>query len=70
MADPEWEDVTDEVIFGLPDADYLPLSRCVCDRQFGYWDFIINDDKSYPRLCDCGRELYFEQNIHVYARKS
>lgn len=59
-------DVTDQTRFGLSDDEFLPITRCVCGKQFDYWDFMI--DMSAPTPCpSCGRELIFEVKIVVYV---
>jgi len=61
------KDVTGKVNFSFPDDESLPITKCVCGRTFGLWNFIINMDKESPVECpECGRKLYFESEIRVY----
>jgi len=39
------KDVTGKVNFSFPDDESLPITKCVCGRTFGLWNFIINMDK-------------------------
>jgi len=62
------KDVTDQVEFGLADGDSLPLTKCVCGKEYDNWDFIIHTYSDHNCTCDCGRKLYFKINITVYER--
>ena len=60
-------DITDKVRFGLNDAEFLPIKRCVCGKTFGHWDFFIDSDPKYPTECpECGRKMWFALTIRVY----
>ena len=53
-------DITKDVVFGIADEEFLPIERCKCGQEFGYWDFFIDDDKKNPTHCPaCGRALVF-----------
>lgn len=53
-------------LFGRPDDESLPLTRCACGVVYAEWTMILHlyadDPKQMP--C-CGRNLYFTQRIEV-----
>ncbi len=60
-------DVTDKVSFGEVDAEFLPLTKCVCNKEFQLWDLVLsiyNDDLS--KCSSCGRKFYFTNKVTVY----
>lgn len=63
-------DVTKEVDFGNSDDEALPITKCVCGKEFTTWDFHISIYESDPTPCpECGRKFYFSNSIHVYEVK-
>jgi len=61
------KDVTALVEFGLNDDEYLPLYKCVCGKEFNYWDHVISIYPEYSKECEfCHRKLYFGLTIRVY----
>lgn len=59
--------VTDMVMFGDDDGDWLPISKCICGCAFNYWDFVISTGRSDSNKCpNCGAKLYFTIKINVY----
>lgn len=60
-------DVTGLVKFGNNDDECLPLTRCICGQEFGYWEHIINIYRDMAPPCpNCGRKLYFSFSIRVF----
>lgn len=60
-------DVTNKVDFQNNDDDSLPLTKCVCGKEFHVWDFIISIYGDMARECpNCRRKLYFKNSITVY----
>ena len=61
-------DVTDQVgIEGLPDEELLSVTRCICGKEFGIWEFFISIYPNDPYRCPaCGRAFYFANRIGVY----
>jgi DNA-directed RNA polymerase subunit RPC12/RpoP len=63
-------DVTESVNFGSNDEEILPLTRCVCGKEFDYWGFVLNIYPTNPAQCpSCKRKLFFAVNIAVYEIK-
>lgn len=61
-------DITDSVDFDLNDDEYLSLRKCVCGKQFDYWEFSISIYRDSAKECpSCGRRLYFLPRIAVYC---
>lgn len=60
------KDITMQVSFGDNDGETLPLYRCVCGKEFKPWNAILGIYREYPFKCDCGRELFFKNEITVY----
>jgi len=61
------KDITNKVSFGSNDDECLPLTKCVCGREFGLWNFILGIERDYPHQCpNCKRKMYFTINIKVY----
>ena len=59
--------ITDKVRFGLNDAEFLPIERCICGKTFGHWDFFIDSDPKHPTACPaCGRKMWFSVGITVW----
>lgn len=60
-------DVTSKVDFQNNDDESLPLTQCVCGQKFKPWDFIIHIYEDDPKICpNCGRKLFFRNQIHVF----
>jgi len=60
------KDITSEVEFGHKSKS-LSLTKCVCGKEFYFWNFILSEGSDYPSECpECGRKMYFEVNIKVY----
>ena len=61
------KDVTGLVDYENNDDESLPITKCVCGRQFTPWDFIISIYRDHPDRCiECGAKLYFQLGIRVY----
>lgn len=63
------KNVTDRVKFGLNDEESLPLTKCVCGKEFESWDFVIgmDEDTQYCSVCpSCGAKLFFRTVATVY----
>ena len=60
------KDVTNECIYGEVDDELLPLRKCVCGREFKFWDAILSIDRNHLFECECGRMLYFSNKIIIY----
>lgn len=60
-------DVTEFVDFNSPDDECLPVTRCLCGKEFPIWDFVIS---IYPDMADgcsnCGKKLYFRNSVRVF----
>lgn len=62
-------DITEQVRFGNPDDELLPLTQCACGEKYEPWQFNINIYKDDDRHCDrCGRQMYFTNNIRVFQK--
>jgi hypothetical protein len=60
-------DVTDKVNFENNDDECLPLTKCVCGKEFNAWGFIISIyDNSAEECPNCHRKFYFRNNINIY----
>ncbi len=67
MLKPISRDVTHLVSFSDNDGEDLPLTRCVCGKEFESWDFILSIYPDTAKECPaCGRKLYFDYSITVY----
>lgn len=63
-------DVTKEVETGDPDGEMLPIRKCICGKQFGYWEQVICTDALDPWECpECHRKFFFLNNVSVYEVK-
>ena len=61
------EDVTDKVTFDNNDSECLPLTMCVCGKEWESWNFVLGADKDRPTECSvCKRQLFFGITIKVY----
>lgn len=61
------KDITEQVEFGGIDEESLSLNRCVCGKEFDYWECILSNYNDMPTKCpQCGREMYFGVTIKVY----
>jgi len=60
------KDITDQVEFGDPDGESLPLTQCACGRKFYPWDFVLTCYPDMAHECNCGRKLYFRNEVTVY----
>ena len=62
-------DVTDQVKFGNPMDESLPITQCVCGKQWDYYHFQAYDDgydEGGDRCNCCGRRFIFRSAIRVY----
>lgn len=60
-------DVTDKVIIGNPDDEFLPLGKCVCGAEFCVWQVSISIYPDSANECPaCGRKFFFKNSITVY----
>jgi predicted SprT family Zn-dependent metalloprotease len=60
-------DVTDLVSFGNNDDEVLPLTKCVCGKEFESWRKIISIYREHAGECsNCHRKLYFKNRIRIY----
>lgn len=59
------KDITNECEYGSVDGENMPLLKCTCGRKFENWDFILSIYSDAPNKCDCGRRLYFKQDIKI-----
>ena len=65
----DMKDVTNDIEFELSniDGEFLPMTKCICGAEFGYWDFTISIYKDYAKACPkCGRKFIFKNTIKVY----
>jgi len=65
----EYMDVTASVDFENNDDECLPLTRCVCGKNFRAWDFIVSiygDPELVNRCPRCGRGYIFTNEIRIY----
>jgi hypothetical protein len=61
------KDVTNLVEFGNIDDENLPLTKCVCDTEFGLWDHQLGVYQDHPTQCpECARALYFSFELRVW----
>ena len=63
-------DVTDQVDFGWPDDECLPMKKCGCGATWALWEWdglLLSIYKDDPRECpECGRKFYWESHIKVF----
>ncbi|MEE9356490.1 MAG: hypothetical protein V3U75_12945 [Methylococcaceae bacterium] len=60
-------DITTSVSFGNNDDEHLPITKCICGKEFGLWDLSISIYEDEPTPCPgCGRKLIFANEIKVY----
>lgn len=62
-------DVTELIDFASSniDSELLPIRRCVCGEEFGYWEFVISIYRDSSYSCPaCDRKFYFISNIHIF----
>ncbi len=60
-------DVTEKFDWDNPDDEFLPIRRCVCGAEFGYWEFSISIYDDTPKSCEkCGRKFYFRNAIRIF----
>ena len=65
------KDITNDVEFELNDDDCLPLTKCVCGKTFGFWNFVLGMDGEDCSKCpECKREMYFLIKIMVFEKES
>jgi len=61
------KDVTGQVEYGNIDYECLPITHCICGKQFNEWEFIISVYRGDAYECDnCHRKLYFKNSITVF----
>lgn len=66
-------DITDKVKFENPDDESLPLTRCVCGKEFQPWGFILGVEKEegWMHQCpNCKRFLFWELHVKVFEYTS
>ncbi len=58
-------DVTDQVVFGGPDEELLPLEQCVCGKAFAGWDNCLRmeNDEDIHICPHCGAKLYWRIRV-------
>ena len=61
-------DVTTQVEVGEVDAEALPMTKCICGKEFVLWGGpILSIYKDTPTECpDCGRKFYFAHQITIW----
>jgi hypothetical protein len=60
-------DVTDRVETGEPDAEWVPLRRCICGFEPDYWAVVLSQNAEHPTPCPaCGRRYYVAIQVRVY----
>ena len=60
-------DVTELISFSNPDDECLPITKCLCGKEFEPWKFIISIYRNTAYGCEyCGAKLYFGQSIKIY----
>ena len=59
------KDITNECEYGSVYGESLPLLSCACGKRFESWDFILSIYPDMPKECDCGRKLYYKQDIKI-----
>ena len=65
--DKKIKDVTSQMDFDNPDDELLPITRCICGKEYGYWEFSISVYQENPYECDeCSRKFYFRNSITIY----
>lgn len=63
------KDITDKVDFGRNDDEHLPITKCVCGKEFGHWEFVISMGSDCFSPCpNCGRKMYFTLDIKIYEK--
>ena len=51
------KDVTKQVDFGNPDDEFLPLTKCICRKEYEMWENSISIYRDSADKCDsCGRK--------------
>jgi len=64
------KDITNEVEFNLNDDELLPLTKCVCGKEFMPWSFVLGVYEDSPTPCpECKRKMYFRIEIRVYEKE-
>ena len=65
-------DVTKQVRFGWADTESLPITRCICGKEFTEWPETIPYQESDGMEQDtwecpnCARQLIWSQRVTVY----
>lgn len=63
--------MTENLVVGKPligsvDGEHGYLSRCVCGKEYGYWEVVLKIYPDMPTEMDCcGRSLYFKIETEV-----
>ena len=61
------EDVTDQVEFGWNDDEFLPITRCICGKQYKLWELSLSIYKHITKTMPCcGAKLYFSLSTKVH----
>lgn len=53
------------------DGELLPITKCLCGAEFGYWEFILGVYEDTAKSCPkCGIKFYFEHaGVRIYTVK-
>lgn len=52
------------------DGELLSISKCVCGKEFDYWEQALGIYPEHPTVCPgCGRMFYFRNEIKVFEVK-
>lgn len=65
----DMKDVTDSIEFDVSniDSEFLPMTKCICGTEFGYWEFTISIYEDMAKACsNCGRKFIFRNEIRVF----
>ena len=61
------KDVTSQVDFQNNDDECLPITKCVCGKEFSAWSFMISIYEDGAYACPkCGAKLFFRLGIRVF----
>jgi DNA-directed RNA polymerase subunit RPC12/RpoP len=61
------KDITSQVKFGENDGECLPMTKCICGKEFDWWDFILSIYRDMASSCpSCKRKMYFRNRITIY----
>lgn len=61
------KDVTDLMSIGTIDDELLSIAKCICGKEFYFFEFYISIHRDTPYSCPhCGRKFYFKTNTRIY----